>query len=217
LSSDLNWYRGQYKALDALVETLRTDNGWLEYRLRAVQDALLDQRTLTTEGATAVDRVKTALLERDEALAMANDDLQKERATLVEVQTVMAEKEAALTTAQTQLQQDCTTLEGARSWQVQTEQKAKEAEKLSADLAEKDTSLTAMEEQLRQDRARVSRQSAGSSRSSPPSRRLKPPSSLSARLGRRSRANSSGRTPCWRRRGPHLSSGTRRSRGSPAS
>jgi chromosome segregation ATPase len=147
LSSDLNWYRGQYKALDALVETLRTDNGWLEYQLRAVQDALLDQRTLTTEGTTAVDRVKTALLERDEALAMANYDLQKARATLAEVQTMMAEKETALTTAQTQLQQDCTTLEGARSWQVQTEQKAKEAEKLSADLAEKDTSLTAMEEQ----------------------------------------------------------------------
>jgi flagellar capping protein FliD len=36
LSSELNRYRGQYNALDALVEALRTDNGWLEYRLRAV-------------------------------------------------------------------------------------------------------------------------------------------------------------------------------------
>jgi hypothetical protein len=42
LSLELNWYRGQYDALSALVEALRTDNGWLEYRLRAVQDALLD-------------------------------------------------------------------------------------------------------------------------------------------------------------------------------
>jgi hypothetical protein len=42
LSSDLDWYRGQYEALEALVEALQTDNGWLEYRLRAVQDALLD-------------------------------------------------------------------------------------------------------------------------------------------------------------------------------
>jgi hypothetical protein len=37
------------------------DNGWLEYWLRAVQDALLDQRARTTEGASAVDRVKAAL------------------------------------------------------------------------------------------------------------------------------------------------------------
>jgi hypothetical protein len=33
LSSERNWYRDQYDALDALVEALRTDNGWLEYRL----------------------------------------------------------------------------------------------------------------------------------------------------------------------------------------
>jgi hypothetical protein len=43
LSSELDWYRGQYDALDALVEALRTDNEWLEYRLRAVRDELLDQ------------------------------------------------------------------------------------------------------------------------------------------------------------------------------
>jgi hypothetical protein len=42
LSTELNWYPGQYDVLDALVEALRIDNGWLEYRLRAVRDALLD-------------------------------------------------------------------------------------------------------------------------------------------------------------------------------
>jgi hypothetical protein len=42
--------------------------------------------------------------------------------------------ETALVEAQTQLQQGCTTLEGARSWQTQAEQKAQEAEKLSAAL-----------------------------------------------------------------------------------
>jgi hypothetical protein len=41
------------------------DNGWLEYRLRAVQDALLDQCAQTTEGASAVDRVKFVLLKRE--------------------------------------------------------------------------------------------------------------------------------------------------------
>jgi hypothetical protein len=59
------------------VEALRTDNGWLEYRIRAVQDALLDQRAQTMEDGSAVDRVEAALLERGEALAAANNDLQK--------------------------------------------------------------------------------------------------------------------------------------------
>jgi chromosome segregation ATPase len=145
LSSDLDWYRGQYEALDAFVEALRTDNGWLEYRLRVMQDALLDQCALTTEGTTTVDRVKTALLERDEALAMTNGNLQKARAALAEVQTAMAEKETAFSTAQTQLQQDCITLEGAQSWQAQAKQKAKEAERLGADLQVKVTLLAAME------------------------------------------------------------------------
>jgi hypothetical protein len=76
LSLEIGWHREQYEALDAL-EALRTDNSWLEYRLRAMQDALLDQRALTTEGATAVDRVKAVLLERDEALATTNGDPQK--------------------------------------------------------------------------------------------------------------------------------------------
>jgi hypothetical protein len=50
------------------VEALRTDNGWLEYWLRAVRDALLDQSAQTVKGASTVDMVKAALLERDEAL-----------------------------------------------------------------------------------------------------------------------------------------------------
>jgi chromosome segregation ATPase len=151
LSSDLDWYQGQYEALDAFVEALQTDNGWLAYRLRAVQVALLDQRALTTEGTTAVDQVKTALLEKNEALVTANDELQNACTALGKAQTAMVEKETALATAQIQLQQDRTTLKGARAWQAQAEQKAQEAEKLSADLQEKATSLTAEEEQLRQE------------------------------------------------------------------
>jgi hypothetical protein len=87
----------------------------LEYRLRTVQDALLDQHAQTSEGVSAVDQVKVALLERDGAQAAANNDLLKTCAALAEVQTVMAEKETVLATAQTQLQQDHATLEGAQS------------------------------------------------------------------------------------------------------
>jgi hypothetical protein len=39
-----------------LVEVLQTDNGWLQYNLMAAEDALIDQRTLAMENATAVAR-----------------------------------------------------------------------------------------------------------------------------------------------------------------
>jgi hypothetical protein len=42
LSSKLDWYQEQYDVVDALVEGLCTDNGWLEYQLQAVRDELLD-------------------------------------------------------------------------------------------------------------------------------------------------------------------------------
>jgi hypothetical protein len=61
------------------------DNGWQEYRLRAVEDTLLDQRTLLAEGTTAIDKVKVVLLEKEEVLVMANGELQKARAALAKV------------------------------------------------------------------------------------------------------------------------------------
>jgi hypothetical protein len=96
LSTELDWYRGQYDALDILVEALRTDNGWLEYRLRAVWDELLDLGVQTVEGGYAVDMVRAALLERDEAL-------QKAREALAAAQTAATEKETALASPQAQL------------------------------------------------------------------------------------------------------------------
>jgi hypothetical protein len=81
------------------VVALQTDNGWLEYRLRAVEDALLDQRTLTVEGTTVVDKVKVVLLEKEEVLVTANGELQKECAALVEARTTLAQRETALAAA----------------------------------------------------------------------------------------------------------------------
>jgi hypothetical protein len=75
LSSNRDWYRDQYDALDALVEALRTDNGWLEYRLEAVRDELLEQEAQAAEDAFAVVKVRTALLERDEVLRKAHEDM----------------------------------------------------------------------------------------------------------------------------------------------
>jgi hypothetical protein len=38
LDAELNWYHGQYNALDALVEALRTADRLLVYRAEALQD-----------------------------------------------------------------------------------------------------------------------------------------------------------------------------------
>jgi hypothetical protein len=99
LSSERDWYRDQYDALDTLMEALRTDNGWLEYRLQVVRDAFLDQGTQAVEDASVVEKVTTTLLERDEALRKAREDLAAMR-------TVAEEWETEVASTQAQLQQD---------------------------------------------------------------------------------------------------------------
>jgi hypothetical protein len=83
-----------------------------------VRDTFLDQGAQAAEDASVAERVMTALLERDEALRKAREDL-------AVVRTVAAEWETEVASTRTQLQQDRTTLEGARSWQSQAEEKAK--------------------------------------------------------------------------------------------
>jgi hypothetical protein len=90
LSSEHDWYRDQYYSLDTLVEALQTDNRWLEYRLQIVRDELLNQGAQAAEDASAVDKVTSALLERDEALQKAREDLAAMRAVATEWETELA-------------------------------------------------------------------------------------------------------------------------------
>jgi hypothetical protein len=53
---------------------LRTDGGWLEYRLQVVRDELLEQDAQAAEDVSIVTKVRTALLERDEALQKVRED-----------------------------------------------------------------------------------------------------------------------------------------------
>jgi hypothetical protein len=59
-----------------------------------MDDALLDQHTLTTEGTTAVD---------EEMLATANGELQEMRDTLAEARTTLVQRETSLVPTYTQL------------------------------------------------------------------------------------------------------------------
>jgi chromosome segregation ATPase len=132
LDADLQWYRGQYEALDALVEALRSPDWWLAYRAEALLDLPPEQGAQTAEGASAVMRVWTALLERDDALRQAREDLEG-------VHSLASTWEAEVVAARAQLQRGRAALE--------------EAEGLKTALEDKAAALTTAEEQLRQERA----------------------------------------------------------------
>jgi chromosome segregation ATPase len=110
LDTKLSWYREQYNILDALVEALKTPDRWLVYRAEALWDQLPKLDAQAAEDFSAVERVKTALVDRDEALHKAREDLAGAR-------TLAAEWEAEVASVRAQLQQDRATLEGARAWQ----------------------------------------------------------------------------------------------------
>jgi hypothetical protein len=68
LDVDYRWYRGQYDALEDLVEALRSLDRWLAYRAEALPDSPPEQGAQAAEGASAVVWVRTLLVERDNAL-----------------------------------------------------------------------------------------------------------------------------------------------------
>jgi chromosome segregation ATPase len=109
LDAELSWYRGQYNALDGLVEALRTPDWWLVYRAEALRDQPSELDAQAAEVVSAVERVKTALVDRDEVLHKAREDLAGAR-------SLAAEWEAQVASVGAQLQQDHVALEGARAW-----------------------------------------------------------------------------------------------------
>jgi chromosome segregation ATPase len=145
MSYELRRLQEQHDALDALVEALRTEDGWLAYRAEALRDQLLELEGRPAEGASAVEAVRTALVDRDEALRRARRDLAGAHAVAVEW-------EAEVVSARAQLQRDRAALEGARAWQSQAQERAKEAEELRDSLANKAAAVITAEEQLRQER-----------------------------------------------------------------
>jgi chromosome segregation ATPase len=153
MSAELRQLREQRDALDALAEALRTRDGWLSYRAAALCDQLLELEGQPTARPSAIERIRTALIDQDEALQQARGDLERAR-------TVEADWEAEVVSVRTQNRQVRAELVEARSRRGQAEerareaeQKAKEAEELKVALAAKVTAVVAAEEQLRQERA----------------------------------------------------------------
>jgi chromosome segregation ATPase len=103
MSSELRRLQEQRDALDALVEASRTNDGWLAYRAEALRDHLLKLEGQSTDGASAVEKVRTALIDLDEALQRAREDL-------AGAHTVVAKWEVEVASVRAQLQRDRATL-----------------------------------------------------------------------------------------------------------
>jgi hypothetical protein len=103
-----------------------------------------EQDAQAARDTSAVERVRTALVERDNALRRARPG---------GARSIAAAWEAEVVSARAQLRQDHAALKGARAWQSQAEERAKEAEGLRTTLAEKAAVLAVAEEQLRQEQA----------------------------------------------------------------
>jgi chromosome segregation ATPase len=106
-----------------------------------------------TTRASTVERVRTALIDQDEALQQAREDLERAR-------SVAVDWEKEVVSVESEHRRDRAELEEARSQRSQAEerareaeQRAKEAEELKAALAAKAAAVVTAEEQLRLERA----------------------------------------------------------------
>jgi chromosome segregation ATPase len=109
MSTELRQLREQRDALDALAEALRTRDGWVAYRAEAQRDQLLELEGQSTARPSAIERIRTALIDRDEALQQVRGDLERAR-------TVATDWEAEVVSVRTQNWQAHAELEEARSW-----------------------------------------------------------------------------------------------------
>jgi regulator of replication initiation timing len=150
MSAELRQLQEQRDAFDALADALGTPDSWLSYRAEALRDQL--QECERQAAAPPLERICTALIDRDEALQQVRGDMEKMRTVAsnweAEVGTVRADNQELrswLQEAQAQLSQ---AEERARA----AEQKAKEADELKAALDAKVAALATAQDQLRQER-----------------------------------------------------------------
>jgi hypothetical protein len=82
VNAELHQVRERCGAFDVLADALRTPDGWLAYRAMALRDELPESTRQDPARRSSLERICTALIDRDEALWQARSDLEKVR-TLV--------------------------------------------------------------------------------------------------------------------------------------
>jgi chromosome segregation ATPase len=121
MSAELRQLREQRDAFDALAEALRTRDGWLAYQAEALRDQLLELEGQSTVHPSTIERVRTALIDQDEALQQARGDLER-------AHTVATDWEAEVVSIRTQNREVRAELMEAQSQWSRAEEKAREAE-----------------------------------------------------------------------------------------
>jgi chromosome segregation ATPase len=139
MSAELRQLREQRDALGALAEALRTRDGWLTYRAGALRDQLLELEGQHMPRASTVERVRTTLINRDEVLQQAREDLERAR-------SMAADWEREVVSVQAERRQERVEIDEARSQRSQAEERAREAEELKVSLAAKVAAVVAAEE-----------------------------------------------------------------------
>jgi chromosome segregation ATPase len=114
MDAELRQLREQRDALEALAEALRTQDGWLSYRMEALRDQLLEQEERAAVRPPAIEWIC-------EALQHARGDLEK-------VQTVASDWEAEMSTVRAENREVRAWLREAQSQQSRAEERAWEAE-----------------------------------------------------------------------------------------
>jgi chromosome segregation ATPase len=139
-------------AFDALADALRTPDSWLSYRAEALRDQLQESEGQAAVRPSTLERVCTALIDRDEALRQARADLERMR-------TLVANWEVEVVAIRNDNQELHSLLWGTQAQQSQAEerahmaeQKAKEADELKATLDAKVAALAIAEDRLLQER-----------------------------------------------------------------
>jgi DNA repair exonuclease SbcCD ATPase subunit len=152
VNAELHQLWERCSAFDALADALRTPDGWLAYRAVVLRDELIESTRQDTARRSSLERVCTALIDRDEAPWRARSDLEKMR-------TLATNWEAEVADVRDENRGLCSSLEGAQAQQRQAEerargleQRAKEADDLRAALDAKVAALAVAEEQLQQER-----------------------------------------------------------------
>jgi hypothetical protein len=79
VSAELRQLWERCDAFDALADALRTPDGWLSYRAMALRDQLHESARQDPAHPSTLERVCTALIDRDEALRQARADMEKMR------------------------------------------------------------------------------------------------------------------------------------------
>jgi chromosome segregation ATPase len=152
MSAELRHLWERCDAFDALADALGAPDSWLSYRAEALCDQLQECERQDAARPSTLERVCTALIDRDEALQQARSDLEGMR-------TLASNWEAEVTTVRNDNQEVHAWLLEAQAQQSQAEerahaaeQRAKEADELKAALDAKVAALAAAEDQLQQER-----------------------------------------------------------------